>query len=145
MFILQDSDGSLWGGTLGFGLEKFNPQDNVAVHYQHDPDDPNSLGEDTIYDPHRDPQDRIWIGTARGGLSIFEPTENQFKNYPPDPDDPNAISNASVHVIYQADDGVAWLGAMGGGRIFLRRAERAEQLLPGSDRPETFSPPCAYY
>ena len=83
--ILQDDEGAIWIGTFGGGLNLFNPEAATFEHFQHNPDDPNSLSDNTVYDLHLDNDGRIWVGTAGGGLdslveSSTRPQGFQFDN-----------------------------------------------------------------
>ena len=88
--IHQDRDGDLWIGTASGGLDRLvpsapdkNPRSGQAlseaagydqetmrfVHYQHNPDDPNSLSSNAVSAIYEDREGVLWIGTEGGGLN----------------------------------------------------------------------------
>ena len=124
--ILEDRTGTLWIGTLGGGLNRYDKNKDVFYHYRHQPGNPNSLGSDNIYTLSttiEQGKEVLWIGTTDAGLVRFDPMEERFKSYRADPDNPNGLSNSFVMCIHSRDscsagavsDGTLWLGTFGGG------------------------------
>lgn len=46
--VYADSSGLIWIGFYGFGLDRFDPVTKTFTHYRHDPNDPNSISNDTV-------------------------------------------------------------------------------------------------
>ena len=46
--MLEDKSGTLWVGTDGGGMDKFGPENDPSIHFQHDPDD--QLFSPTVFD-----------------------------------------------------------------------------------------------
>ena len=70
----EDHNGELWIGTYGGGLNKLIPSDKEGsaptfIHYNHDPNNPNSLSDNVVISIYEDQMGVIWIGTIGGGLS----------------------------------------------------------------------------
>ncbi|MFQ6114597.1 MAG: two-component regulator propeller domain-containing protein [bacterium] len=94
--ILQDRKGFMWFGTRD-GLNRFDGYD-IKV-YEHDPDNPNSLSGNHIWEIYEEPaSDRgkkryLWIATL-GGLNRFDRESEIFTHYRHDLDDPRrAVPN----------------------------------------------------
>ena len=129
--IYEDRSGTLWIGTNG-GLNqlvknssKSSQKDCVPffVHYKNDPNNPNSLSQDTIRTIYEDRSGTLWIGTE-GGLNklIRKSYKNgqkesvpTFIRYQNDPNNPNSLSNDEIYSIYEDRSGVLWIGTNGGG------------------------------
>ncbi|MBN1454098.1 MAG: diguanylate cyclase [Anaerolineales bacterium] len=109
-------DGRLWVGTLGYGLDLFNTKTGeMDAEYFHDPENPDSLSEDTIYDLAVDATGKVWIATARGGLELFDPVTGIFTHHMRDFNNPNSILDNLVHAIYLDEkNGIVWAGTAGG-------------------------------
>jgi two-component system sensor histidine kinase ChiS len=116
--LYEDSSGILWVGTWSGGLDAFDRQieDGNArfKHYQHDPDDPNSIGEGNIWAISEDFEGMLWIGTGGGGLCRFDRLSENFACHVHDPKNENSLSNNTVWAILQGEDGFLWLGTSGG-------------------------------
>jgi PAS domain S-box-containing protein len=133
--FLEDSQGSLWIGTYGAGLNKSATPGSLAdyVHFQHDENDPGSLGDihalgdaetpkgvgDNIVSAiFEDSQGRVWFGTT-AGLHQLVPGEGPgaaptFLRYRHDRDDPNSLSHNLVLTIAEDIHGDLWIGTYRG-------------------------------
>ena len=60
--ILVDNSGTIWAGTQGGGINRYDSKNEMFIRYQHDPDNPNSISHNSIYKIH---QDRL--GSLQGG------------------------------------------------------------------------------
>ena len=113
--MYKDRAGSLWIGTWGGGLNRFDLETEQFTRYQHDPDDPHSLSDYTVMSIYEDRIGVLWIGTLEGGLNRFNRETEQFTSYQHDPDDAESLSNNNVKSIYEDRAGVLWVGTDGGG------------------------------
>lgn len=120
-----DTSGNLWLGTLGFGLDRFDPRSGkVTARYVHQPENPYSLSEDTIYDLVIDRAGMLWIATARGGVNYFDPSNEQFSHHRHDPANPASIASNTVHALYLDEQaGLLWAATASG----LSRLDLANQ------------------
>ncbi|MBC7350112.1 MAG: diguanylate cyclase [Candidatus Aminicenantes bacterium] len=117
--IAQDARGFIWVGTVGGGLNRFDPATATFTHFRLNPSDPlHSLPDDSIYSlliNPSDPSGTIWIGTASSGLVRYDPNRNEFKTYRPDPRQPHSLPDGTVNCLVQDSDGTLWLGTGSGG------------------------------
>jgi len=98
----------------GGGLNRFDPEQETFVHYQHNSKDPYSLSNDIIMSIYEDTAGAIWVATY-GGIDKYDPGEYQFGYYRSDPGKPEDFSNHKVRSIYQESGGSVWIGTGGGG------------------------------
>lgn len=75
--ITQDKQGNMWFATHN-GLNKFDGYDFTV--YQHNDQDPHSIGNDIIRTCITDKQGRIWIGTNEG-LTLYDSSMDRFENF----------------------------------------------------------------
>jgi len=147
----KDKSGTLWIGTNN-GLNQLvfvSPSEKLLgkkpgsneikfIHYNHDPDNPNSLSDSKIFSIFEDRSGTLWIGTGGGGLnklvarstslkrllqvgqnlneiekSIREDTE--FLHYKNDPYDPLSLSDNRIRSIFEDRSGLLWIGTNAGG------------------------------
>ena len=141
--ICEDDAGNLWLGTWD-GLNQLvhnnvripNPKKTQFIRYKHDPNNPNSLSDNRIWELFRDQFGIIWIGTDSGGLNRFDPQTATFKRYQYDPDNPNSIKNNRVKCIYEdpaMKRRTLWIGTHGSGLYkfdVLDEAFNFEDLTP---------------
>ncbi len=107
--VFADQDGRIWVGTLGNGLDLLNPKTGIFRHFQHDPDDPTSISNDTITSVLRDSRGNLLVGTHQG-LNRYDEQTDQFTHFRHDPNDSSSISNNQVRVIYEDKRSNVWIG-----------------------------------
>ena len=107
--ITEDNDGSLWVGTWGGGLNRYDPVAEKFTRYVNNPDDPNSLSDGTITSIKQDSKGSLWVGTL-GGLDRYNPETNGFEHFRNDPTDPNSLSSNAISVIFEDSQGQLWIG-----------------------------------
>ncbi len=76
--IFEDKAGTLWIGTFGGGLNKFDKRTEKFTNFRNAPDDPFSISEDRVINIFEDSEGIIWIGTYGGGLNKFDRELNRF-------------------------------------------------------------------
>ncbi|MBK9099542.1 MAG: response regulator [bacterium] len=100
----------MWIGTYDKGLNQWNRTTNKFTHYQHNPNDPNSISDNRITDIHEDKSGDLWVATYFGGLNKFDRKTEKFYSYRYDPSDPNSISEDIVISIAEDPSGILWVG-----------------------------------
>jgi len=107
--LYVDSEGILWVGTFGGGLNKFDIETQTFTHYLHDPEDPSNVSHNIVTDILEDDQGFIWIAT-HNGLYRFDKEKEIFKRYLHDPNDSTSLSHNVVRVLYIDTMGTLWVG-----------------------------------
>ena len=104
--ICIDSSGILWIGTLGQGLERFDPATGIFTHF---PNGPNGLSSNWVQALLVDHEGVLWIGT-KDGLDRFDVQTGKFFHYRNKSNDPTSISNNVVVAIYEDKQNTLWIG-----------------------------------
>lgn len=112
--MFEDRNGTMWGGTWGGGLWRFDELTEEFVAYSNDPGDPGSLSENIVWAIGEDQYGNLWVGTHSMGLSILPRGERdkpnpQFIRVQFDENDEKSISNNTINAIYCAPSGVMWV------------------------------------
>jgi len=109
----------LWIATEGGGLNRLDPATGLVRRFQHDRDQPDSLGSDELWALTGDLEGRLWIGSLGAGLDRvdFSDTEAspRFHHYRSDPAVADAIASDLVLAAYQDRQGMLWFGLADGG------------------------------
>ncbi|MEN8193374.1 MAG: two-component regulator propeller domain-containing protein [Bacteroidota bacterium] len=111
--LLEDIDGSIWIGTWGGGIAKYDPVTEKYKHYTSNPDDDFALSEKYIRDIYLDSKDQVWICTSRG-LNKFIRETDQFEVYLNDPNNPESLCDNQLYVIIEDTYGDYWIGTRNG-------------------------------
>ncbi len=132
--IVQDRQGFMWFGTQE-GLNRYDGFEFTV--FAHDPDDPQSISDETIRTIIEDRSGILWIGTDAGGLSRYDPARRVFVNYLHDPEDNSSIADNRVRVIYEDTAGLLWIGTDGSGLDrFDPKTETFEHFRPDPASPQ---------
>ena len=81
--IYEASDGTIWIGTMGNGIWKYNKANGTFKIYTYDQNslNPNGLRSNSINSIMEDSDGRLWISTDRGGLSRYDKGRDSFVSY----------------------------------------------------------------
>ncbi|MFH1843483.1 MAG: two-component regulator propeller domain-containing protein [bacterium] len=110
--VLQDSRGFMWFGTQD-GLNRY---DGFRFHtYRNDPEDPHSLGNNSIVCMEEDQNGDLWIGSDAGGFSRFVWSSQQFIQYRFVPQDADGHDQYEIMDIFIDPAGKIWMGTSGHG------------------------------
>lgn len=110
--ILEDQKGNLWLGTNGGGLNFLSKEERIKDNpkfkrYQHDPNDSNSLSDNTIRSLLEDSQGNLWAGTDKG-LNKFVPGQSGFQLY---------HEGLVIRELAEEPGGNLWLGTVNHGLV----------------------------
>ena len=105
--VFQDSDGFIWIGTRGGGLNRFDGYDfDVFVHNSLDS---SSLSHNEVLSIFEDSGGSLWVGTRGGGVNLFDRNRKTFLRYSLD-----AEGSASVKYIFEDNQKNLFLGTYKG-------------------------------
>lgn len=116
-YMVEDKEGSLWFGTYGEGLFRFDPKksSHAWTNYHYLPQDNGSLSANRVHTLFLDQQDRLWVGVENGGLNLFDRRSRKFWHYRANELDPNSLNNESIYSIYEDELQNFWIGTFAGG------------------------------
>lgn len=134
--LLEDSDGILWVGTYGGGLQRWTPKGNDFEKdiFSHNTATSDGISSDIIRNVFEDSMGNIWIATGNGLCKLqrsektkIKPRFEVFKNVP---GNSRSLSHDYILAIYESRAGSLWIGTFGGG---------LNKFIPSHDGgPETF-------
>ncbi|MFH4967538.1 ATP-binding protein [Gaetbulibacter sp. M240] len=96
------------------GLFILDEEFKVINQYTHDPDNKNSITQNSIYDIYVDEANAYWLGAREGGLNIIEKKNAVFHNIFHIQNEPNSIQNNYVRSIFESKEGDIWFGTENG-------------------------------
>lgn len=117
------TNGGLWLGFYGSGLDYFNPQTETFRHYRLD----DGLADEAVLGILADADHRLWLSTGKG-LSRFDPATEEFRNY--DVRDGLPGTDFTQNTAFQNAAGELFFGGLNGLTIF-----RPEQIADNPHRP----------
>ncbi len=125
-FIYEDRAGTLWIGTGGGGLNRFNRERGNFKRYSGKDNVPNNLNDLWAYNMLEDHLGLFWVGTAAGGLNLFDRETGMFKHFMNDPGNPHSLSHNRVLGIFETRNGDLWIATALGLNKLIRPADGSE-------------------
>jgi signal transduction histidine kinase/ligand-binding sensor domain-containing protein len=125
--LYVDNTGTLWAGTLGNGVSKFDRKKYKFKHTAPRPNDPNSLNNAAVRSIFEDRSGIMWFGTNEG-LNRFDPASGIFSHFQASAGIPRSLSHNVVRCIYEDSRGRLWVGTHGGGLNRVIRGRGAAGL-----------------
>jgi len=108
--IFKDSNGHLWVGTYGGGLNKMDRITGKFIHYNNDPDNPHSISDNKVMTITEDSNHMLWLGTSGGGLNKFDRELNTFTRY----SQKDGLTSAVVYSILEDESKNLWMSTDNG-------------------------------
>ena len=142
----EDRLGNIWVGTLGSGILKIDADRKVVRFFQHDPEEPRSVSNNSVYAIAEDERGDLWFGTGGGGLEHYEVANDKFIHHRHNPQDPTSLSSDLVSALAVAPDGKIWATTYNSGlnqfdpqtQTFTRfQSNPADPTSPASDQMES--------
>ncbi|WP_192811517.1 EAL domain-containing protein [Idiomarina xiamenensis] len=79
--LFKDQANTLWLGTLGGGVNRYNALATQAEHYSKLSDGDYGLSDDMVWHFEAAADDGIWIATQHGGLNLFHTRDYRFEHH----------------------------------------------------------------
>ncbi|WP_343628940.1 two-component regulator propeller domain-containing protein [Roseateles sp.] len=134
--LAEDLEGKLWIGTIGHGLDRYDPADGRFQHFRHGAQ-PGSLPDDRVQALVVDHEGTLWAGTWQG-LSRKRAGSDRFEPVFSTPGEPG-LAGRIVLSLFEAPDGRIWAGTQQGDVAIIdpktgagRFVERAQDARSGS-------------
>lgn len=110
--IFEDSEKNLWVGTAN-GLNRYDYDKEKFIRFCHNPDEPNSLADNSVINISEDSGKRLWVIT-RNGINLFTPENQGFKKY----DLPSGSTDKEVSIDAAYNCGNDTIFFYCGGKVF---------------------------
>lgn len=111
--VYETRDGHIWLGTRGGLLRYLEDRDSFVV-YRNDPNDPESMSENTSFCIYEDADGNIWSGSYGGGLNHLDLKTGKFKHYTTH----DGLLDNNVFSLLPDDKGNLWIAGFNGLTLF---------------------------
>ena len=127
VFALCKTPGTLWVGTRGGGLNRYDVGSQTWRSYQHDPEDLFSFPDNYVWKVISDGDSVLWICTD-GGLIRMRIGDESFRVWTHSPHDPSGLSHRFLNSVFLDSQNRLWIGTAGGGVNLVADNRQAEVL-----------------
>ena len=108
--VCRGNDTTLWLGTWGAGLKKFNTRTKTFTRSLWDEVNPNAAITNIILALLPKSDTELWVGTADRGLAVVNTTTGQFRFLPHEPYNANSPLPGECYSLYYDKSGTLWAG-----------------------------------
>jgi signal transduction histidine kinase/streptogramin lyase len=108
--MLEDRQGTMWFGTGGTGVLKFDREHNQFISYSMRPGASDSLADTRVTTLFQDREGNIWTGLHQAEPNFFSADPAPFEKFTFEPGNPDSLGSALVSVIYPDRNGSVWIG-----------------------------------
>ena len=117
--LLYDSEGKLWIGIWGGGLNLYRDETDDFKRYLPDDGGQNPISHNFVRILYEDNNGVIWIGTWGGGLNRYIPETDNFVYYTTSSSLTNRISGNEITAISDGPENQLWVGTYQNGISIL--------------------------
>lgn len=96
------------------GLFVLNENFEIIDSFSHNPNDDNTLSQNSIYEIYIDDTNSYWLGVRESGFDIIYEKSNLFNNISHIKNEPNCIENNNIRSIFETSKGDVWFGTENG-------------------------------
>ena len=80
--MAEDTKGNLWLGTIGGGLNKYDPiTETFTTYIKQASEEEGYIGTDEILTVFIDSEENFWLGTYNDGFNLFDPDRDSLINF----------------------------------------------------------------
>jgi len=112
--LYVDRNNTLWVGSENGGLNRLDKNRTTWTRYLHDPENQNTISDNTVNSILEDNNGMLWIGTING-LDKFDPVKNHFTHYINEPGKQGSLSDSWINCLLKDKKGNIWIGTNKGG------------------------------
>jgi ligand-binding sensor domain-containing protein len=135
----RDGRGRLFAATTN-GLFRFSEDGSELEVDEHDPDNPDSIGDGYVYALLPAGSEDMWVGVAGSGLHYREGSTGAYTVYRHESDQPDSLSGNFITTLIDGRPGYIWVGTRSNGLNLCRVEDFTCQQCSGrSDSPSSLS------
>jgi diguanylate cyclase (GGDEF)-like protein len=109
-----DSQGILWMGSETDGLVSYNPKTQEVKNFRHEPDNINSISDNSIYALSENAKGELWIGHSYKGISILNPQTDKIQHIQHQDFVPSSLPSNVISHILSDKSGMVWISTDNG-------------------------------
>lgn len=127
--VIIDKSDNLLVATDGGGIFKLDAAYELINQFTEDPNNPNSISSNGIYDLELNSEGFLWIATYGGGVNYINFNQLPFIKIQHELNNNNSLITDFTRAIAQDKKGNLWFGTKKGVSIFNREANTWKHLL----------------
>lgn len=126
--FLEDREGNLWIGTDGGGLCRIDARTGQYTYLTSEPDNPATLGSNSILTMAEAGDGALWAGGWGGGLSRLDPRTGKVTRFRHQAGQPSSIVSNDIWRVHRVQSGELVVATQRGTDLFDLQSGRASRL-----------------
>jgi signal transduction histidine kinase/ligand-binding sensor domain-containing protein/DNA-binding response OmpR family regulator len=135
--IVQDDKGIIWIATDHGGINLVDKHKNEVSYLLHNPDDDQSLVQNSVNTIYKDSEGFIWTGTYKKGVSYYHENLIRFPVFRYDANNPSSLPFNDINCFEEDEKGNIWIGTNGGGLVYYDRKNNTYHSYVNDPRNES--------
>lgn len=113
-YLYEDSNGDLWVGTTGAGLNLFDRDLDSFIQFKTNYVDHHlSITDNSVSSIIEGPGEKFWIGTS-SGLNLLDRKKKEFIHFYANENQPNTLSSSNITSLFIDKGDTLWIGTKQG-------------------------------
>jgi signal transduction histidine kinase/ligand-binding sensor domain-containing protein len=138
--VIQDNKGLIWIATDHGGINVIDKRKGTVDLIVNDPEDNESLIQNSINTLFKDDEGIIWAGSFKKGICFYHQNIKRFNVLRHQKSNRNSLPFDDVNAFAEDEKGNLWIGTNGGGLIYYDRLNNTyKQYLHDPSDPKSLS------
>lgn len=112
--FVQDKKGNYWFTVASKGIYKYLQERDTLIHYFNQPENSNSLPDNSVFCVMEDHDGYIWIGTQNRGLSRLNPVDGSFLHFEHRKLQARTLPDNNINDLYEDPAHFLWIATENG-------------------------------
>ncbi len=127
--LWEDAQSSIWVGTHGGGLFKFDKSTRQFARFEVTLKNAKKPISPEVSAIMAGSDESIWIGTYKHGLLRYDPASGIFHQLVHDPQDPQSVEANTILTLYKDRNETIWVGTHKGGLASIRNGKLRREAI----------------
>ncbi|MDR2057618.1 MAG: response regulator [Dysgonamonadaceae bacterium] len=127
--VCEDKEGRIWIATDHGGVNIFDKKTNHIHVLKHNPQNPNSISQNSTISIYCDDIGTVWIGTYKNGVSYYHPQMFKFEKPPVAFFNDQSLEIKDCNALLEDGNGNLWIGTNGEGLIRYNKHTQSFQVF----------------
>lgn len=114
----EDNNGNIWWATAEKGIARVAPDFNAITFFSSNPDDRESINDNTVFSVFQDRNGLLWSGTWQGGVNTLNLESLLMGFYKHESNNTNSLSDNTVYALAKKSENEIYVGHASGVDMF---------------------------
>lgn len=133
----EDNKGNIWWATAEKGLACISSDYNIINYFESNPDDRESMNDNTVFSVFQDKSGLLWAGTWQGGVNTLNLNSLLLGYYKHESNNANSLTDNTVYTFAQKSENEIYIGHASGVDVFNVKTKSFSKFPINEKDPES--------